>query len=138
MKFKSITVETTVIAPVEKVWETWTQPEHITKWVFASDDWEAPSAENDLRVGGVFTTVMAAKDGSAKFDFSGTYTNVVPNERIEYTMADGRTVSVVFERMGDQTKVTETFDLEDTHSEEEQRQGWQSILNNFKKYTESR
>lgn len=134
---KAITVEAVVNAPVAQVWKCWNEPQHITKWAFASDDWEAPSSTNDLRVGGTFVTVMAAKDGSAKFDFSGVYSAVKPNELIEYAMEDGRKVRVLFEAMGDKTKVIETFDMENENPEEMQRAGWQSILNNFKKYTES-
>jgi uncharacterized protein YndB with AHSA1/START domain len=135
---KKITVQSTVKAPVEKVWSTWTKPEHITKWCNASDDWHAPHAENDVREGGIFKTRMEAKDGSNGFDFGGKYNKVKENDTIEYDMSDGRHVEIKFEKLGnDQTKVTETFDMENTHPEEMQRGGWQSILDNFKKYTES-
>ncbi len=134
---QTITVETLVSAPVEKVWEFWNEPKHIMNWAFASDDWEAPYADNDVRVGGTFKTTMAAKDGSTSFDFGGIYTVVDQLERIEYTMDDGRTVSVLFQKMGDTTKVTETFEMEDENSEELQRSGWQAILENFRKYTEA-
>lgn len=134
---KSISVQTIVNAPVERVWECWNEPQHIMKWAFASDDWEAPAATNDLRVGGRFVTTMAAKDGSAKFDFEGVYTVVEPNARLEYTMSDGRKVAVVFaQESEDKTRVEETFDLEDSHTEEQQRAGWQAILENFKKHAE--
>ena len=132
-----VTVETVVNAPVNKVWETWGQPNHITKWCAASDDWHAPKAENDLRTGGVFSTRMEAKDGSFGFDFGGVYDNVKENELIEYTMGDGRKVKVIFSSLGDKTKVVETFDAETANSVEMQRAGWQAILDNFKKYTES-
>jgi len=132
-----VTVEATVNAPVEKVWKTWSEPQHITKWCAASDDWHAPKAENDLRTGGTFSTRMEAKDGSFGFDFGGIYDNVKKNELIEYTMGDGRTVQVTFSPSGDQTKIVETFDAETTNSIEMQRGGWQAILDNFKKYTES-
>lgn len=134
---KSITVEALINAPVDKVWECWIAPHHIVKWCHASDDWEAPQAENVVRVGGRFKTTMAAKDGSAKFDFTGVYTAVTPKELIEYTMDDGRKAAVQFQQTGDQTKVTETFEMEQTNSEEQQRTGWQAILDNFKKYAES-
>lgn len=134
---KSITVQSTINAPVEKVWNYWSEPAHITQWCQASDDWHAPKAENDLRTGGKFSTTMAAKDGSFSFDFGGIYDNVVAHQLIEYTMGDNRKVSVVFTAKGDQTEVTETFDMENTHSEEMQRGGWQAILDNFKKYTEA-
>lgn len=133
-----ITVETTVEAPIEEVWEYWNEPKHIMKWAFASDDWEAPAAENDLRVGGKFKTTMAAKDKSESFDFTGVYTEVIDHELIEYTMDDGRKVKVEFEETPSGVKVTETFDPENENSEEMQRAGWQSILDNFKKYTESK
>lgn len=132
-----ITVESTVNAPVEKVWEFWSKPEHITKWCAASEDWHAPKAENDLRAGGTFTTRMEAKDGSFAFDFGGIYDVVKDNEYIEYTMGDGRNVKVSFTPQGKTTKVVESFDAETTHSIEMQQGGWQAILDNFKKYTET-
>jgi len=132
-----ITVATTVNAPVEKVWETWTKPEHITQWAFASDDWHAPYADNDLRIDGTFKTTMGAKDGSFSFDFGGVYTNIIPHKLIEYTLGDGRKVSIAFESKGDTTTVTETFEAEDTNPIEMQRNGWQAIMDNYKKYTEA-
>lgn len=131
-----ITVETVVPAPISKIWSYWNEPEHVRQWAFASNDWCAPAATNDLRVGGRFTTRMEAKDGSAGFDFGGTYTAVVPNERIEYTMdgEDRRTVAVTFVPEGDGYRVVETFDAEEVNSLELQRGGWQSILENFKKH----
>lgn len=132
----SITVQTTVNAPVEKVWNSWTKPEHITQWNNASDDWHTPKASNDLRTGGKFSATMAARDGSASFDFEGVYSNVKNNQLIEYAMADGRTVTVVFEGTGSKTRITETFDAENENPIEMQRGGWQAILDNFKKYTE--
>ena len=132
-----ITVETIVNAPVEKVWKAWNEPQHITKWCAASDDWHAPKAENDLRTGGTFSTRMEAKDGSFGFDFGGVYDNVKKNELIEYTMGDGRKVYVTFSPSGDKTKVVETFDAESTNPVEMQRGGWQAILDNFKKYAET-
>jgi uncharacterized protein YndB with AHSA1/START domain len=133
----TITVENTVNAPVEKVWNYWTKPEHITKWNNASDDWHSPRAENDLRPGGKFSSRMEAKDGSMGFDFGGVYDVVAPNEYIEFTLGDGRKVKVRFAASGDTTKVTESFEAEETNSIELQRNGWQAILNNFKKYTEA-
>ena len=132
-----ITVETIVNAPVEKVWKYWSLPEHITKWCAASDDWHAPKAENDLTVGGKFTTRMEAKDGSFGFEFGGVYDVVKTNELIEYTLGDGRKVEIHFTANGNQTKVVETFDAESTNPVEMQQGGWQAILDNFKKYTES-
>lgn len=133
-----IVVQTTINAPIEKVWERFTKPEHITKWAFADESWEAPTAENDLRTGGRFITRMQAKDKSAGFDFSGTYTHVVEQKKIAYTMdGDGRKVETLFEEMPEGVHVTQTFDPETENPEDVQRAGWQSILNNFKKYAES-
>ena len=134
---QKITIETTVNAPVEKVWQYWSAPEHITKWNNASPDWHSPRSENDLRTGGKFSTRMEAKDGSMGFDFGGVYDDVRTNELIAFTMGDGRTVSVKFAGDGDQTKIVETFEAEATNPVEMQRGGWQAILDNFKKYTES-
>lgn len=131
-----IRVQTTVDAPLGTVWECWNEPEHITGWAFASDEWEAPTAENDLRVGGKFKTQMQAKDGSSGFDFEGTYTAVKEHERIEYEMPNGRLVKVEFEETPTGVKVTETFDPERENPEEVQRNGWQAILDNFKTYVE--
>ena len=133
----AITIETTINAPVEKVWKFWTLPEHITKWNSASDDWHTPKAENDLRVGGKFAARMEAKDGSFGFDFGGVYDAVKTNELIEYTLGDGRKVAVHFTPNGNETKLSETFEAENTNSIEMQRSGWQAILNNFKKYVEA-
>lgn len=131
-----ITVEATINAPVEKVWNYWTDPKHIVRWNNASDDWHTPKAENDLRVGGKFLSRMEAKDGSFGFDFSGEYTAVDKHKRIEYSLGDERKVKVIFESKGNETKVTERFDAENTHSVEMQQAGWQAILDNFKKYVE--
>ncbi len=132
-----ITVETTVDAPVEKVWECWNTPEHVMQWNNASDDWHTPSGTNDLRAGGEFVYRMEAKDKSFGFDFGGTYTKVEEHKEIAYTMGDGRKVRVQFEGDGERTHITESFDAESENSEELQRQGWQAIIDNFKKYTES-
>lgn len=133
---EKITVRAKVNAPVEKVWEFWTTPEHITKWNNASEDWHAPKAENDLRAGGKFLCRMEARDGSAGFDFGGIYDEVIENELISYKMDDGRSVSVSFEGNGEETEVVETFEAESENSIEMQHDGWQAILNNFKKYVE--
>jgi uncharacterized protein YndB with AHSA1/START domain len=131
-----ITVENTVIAPVEKVWEYWTKPEHITKWNFASDDWHSPWVKADFREGGNFSARMEAKDGSMGFDFGGVYDVIRNNEYIEYTIGDGRKVKVKFSRQGNKTRVVESFEAENTNSVEMQKGGWQAILDNFKKYAE--
>lgn len=133
----AITIETLIKAPIEKVWKYWEEPEHITRWATASDDWHAPYADNDLRKDGKFKTTMAAKDGSFSFDFEGVYTNVVPNKLIEYVMSDGRKAKVQFAANENETKITETFDPETENPLDMQRDGWQAILNNFKKYTEA-
>jgi len=132
-----ITIEAIVNAPVEKVWDAYTDPKQVTQWNHASDDWHSPRAENDLRPGGTFSYRMEAKDGSFGFDFGGTYDEVKPNELLSYALGDGRKVSNVFEKDGDATKVTVTFDAENQNPIEMQRGGWQAILNNFKKYAES-
>ena len=132
-----ITIEAIVKAPVEKTWKSWTEPEHITQWCFASDDWHCPKSENDVRDGGKFSSTMAAKDGSFSFDFGGIHDKVKKNELIESTMGDGRTMKVIFTPAGNETKVTETFEAESMNPLAMQRGGWQAILNNFKKHTES-
>ncbi|GFN32924.1 SRPBCC family protein [Paenibacillus xylaniclasticus] len=133
----TLTVETSVNAPVERVWSCWTEPQHITKWSFASEDWHAPRAENDLRAGGKFLTRMEAKDGSFGFDFSGEYDEVRTNEHIAYTLDDGRKVTIDFISQGGETKVVESFEAESENPVEMQQAGWQSFLDNFKKYCES-
>ena len=132
-----ITVENTIQAPVHKVWEYFTSPEHIKNWNNASDDWHTPSAENDLRVGGKFVYKMAAKDGSYAFDFGGVYDDVQANKLIVYKIGDGRKVSVSFNGDGNETKLVETFEPESTNPIEMQKAGWQAILDNFKKYVEA-
>jgi uncharacterized protein YndB with AHSA1/START domain len=132
-----ITIQTNVKAPVDKVWKFWNEPKHITQWAFASPDWHAPKAENDLRTGGTFSTTMAAKDGSFSFDFGGVYDQVQTNKLIEYTIGDGRKVKVVFNANGSETEVIESFEAENENPIDMQRGGWQAILDNFKKYVES-
>eukprot|EP01133_Synstelium_polycarpum_P002812 gene2812-3234_t len=133
-----ITIEATVNAPVEKVWEYWTAPAHITQWSYASEDWHTPYAENDLRTGGAFKSTMAAKDGSMSFDFGGIYDEVQQHHSIKYTLDDARKVEILFEPHENSTKITESFEAESTNPVEMQQGGWQAILNNFKKYTESK
>ena len=132
-----ITVSSTINAPVAKVWDYWTAPQHIMQWNAASPDWHTPSATNDLRTGGTFSSRMEARDGSMGFDFFGTYDDVRNHQYIEYTMGDGRKVKVTFSSNGDSTNVSESFEAEGTHSLEMQQGGWQSILDNFKRYTET-
>ncbi len=132
-----ITIQSTINAPLEKVWKFYTTPEDIMQWNNASDDWHTPKAENDLRVGGKFVSRMEAKDGSMGFDFWGIYDEVKPNELIEYTMGDGRKAKVTFTANENQTTVVVAFEPEDENSRELQQGGWQAILDNFKKFTES-
>jgi uncharacterized protein YndB with AHSA1/START domain len=132
-----ITVETTVATPVEEVWRAWTTPEDIKRWNAASDDWHTTASTVDLRVGGQFSSRMEAKDGSVGFDFAGTYTKIVPHELIECAFGD-RTMTVEFIPAGDRVTVRETFDAEETHSIEQQRAGWQAILDRFARHVEGR
>jgi len=132
-----ITVETTVAAPIEEVWRAWTSPDDIKQWNAASDDWHTTAATVDLRVGGAFSSRMEAKDGSVGFDFAGTYTKVVPYERIEFTFGD-RVAVVEFTQGNGGVVVRETFDAEETHTSEQQRQGWQAILDRFARHVEAR
>lgn len=133
-----IIVMTEINAPLEKVWESWTNPQDIVKWNFASDDWHCPKAKNDLKVGGQFISTMAAKDGSFSFDFVGTYNKIEPMSHIDYTIEDGRKVSIVFRQEGNKVIVTESFEAESLNSREMQYQGWKAIMANFKKHTEAK
>ncbi len=133
---KSVTIQSKVNAPVTKVWEYFNAPQHVTKWNAASPDWHSPKAENDLKVGGQFNYRMEAKDGSFGFDFGGVYDEVEANKRLAYTMGDGRKVSVDFNEENGATNIVEVFEAEDQNPVEMQQQGWQAILDNFKKYTE--
>ncbi|HEY9049083.1 MAG TPA: SRPBCC family protein [Ohtaekwangia sp.] len=137
MNTVKISVQATIAADTKKVWDYYTNPAHITRWNFASDDWQCPRAENDLRVGGKYSARMEAKDGSWGFDFEAIYSEVIDQKKFTYAMADGRQATVYFEAVGNQTQVTVTFDAEGENSEEMQRAGWQAILNNFKKYAEA-
>lgn len=133
----TVTISTTVDAPVDKAWEVWTKPEFIVQWNFASDDWCCPSAVNDLRANGKFSWRMEAKDGSFGFDYCGDYVDVVENERIRILLEDGRKVEVLFSERDGQTTVTEAFEAEDVNSAEMQKTGWQAILQNYKKCVET-
>lgn len=137
MSTQRIIVETTVAAPVDQVWRTYTTPEDIKRWNTASDDWHTTTAAVDLRVGGAFSSRMEAKDGSVGFDFAGTYTKIVEYKLIEYSFGD-RAAQVEFTTGDKGVTVCVTFDSEATHSIEQQRQGWQAILNNFCRYVEAK
>jgi uncharacterized protein YndB with AHSA1/START domain len=132
-----INVDVTISAPIEQVWQAYTTPADIKQWNAASDDWHTTASTVDLRVGGHFSSRMEAKDGSMGFDFAGTYTKIVENQLIEYSFGD-REAQVEFANSPAGVTVRVTFDSEPTHSIEQQRQGWQSILNNFKKHVETR
>lgn len=132
-----ITVTTVVHAPLAEVWRTYTTPDDIKVWNAASSDWHTTQAEVDLRVGGKFCSRMEAKDGSFGFDFAGEYTKLIPQQLIEYIF-DERNVSVNFTESSDGILVKVSFDPESIHSEEQQREGWQAILNNFAKYVSER
>ncbi len=131
-----IVVSVHVDAPLEKVWEHFTEPEHIMQWNQASDDWHCPKAENDLRVGGAFVSRMEAKDGSDGFDFTGVYTDIIPLDRIAYVMEDGRAVVTVFLEEEGGTTVTTAFDPETENPRELQEAGWRAILESFKRHVE--
>jgi uncharacterized protein YndB with AHSA1/START domain len=137
MTKQHITITSVIAAPAERIWQYWTDPNHITHWNFASDDWCCPNAENDVKVGGRYKTRMEAKDGSIGFDFEAIYDKVSPPSLLVYTISDGRTVTTNFESQADSTKVTMTFEAEAENAIDMQRDGWQAILNNFKLYTES-
>jgi uncharacterized protein YndB with AHSA1/START domain len=135
-KITKITVETTINASLEKIWEAWTTPSDIIQWNNASEDWHTTKAENDLKNGGSFLSRMEAKDGSAGFDFRGVYSNVEKYKAIEYTIEDGRKTKIVFLYENNRTTVTETFEAENENPIDLQKAGWQAILDNFKKYVE--
>lgn len=132
-----ITVETNVAAPIDAVWRAYTTPEDIKQWNAASDDWHTTAASVDLREGGAFSSRMEAKDGSMGFDFAGTYTKIVKHKLIEYSFGD-RTAQVEFDETAQGVRVRVRFDSEGTHSIEQQRAGWQAILDNFRRHVEGR
>ena len=134
---EKITVETRVAAPLEAVWSAWTTPADIVAWNAASDDWHTTRADVDLREGGVFSSRMEARDGSMGFDFTGTYTRIVEFRRIECAFGD-RTLVVEFEPGAKGVLVRETFDAETTHPLEQQRSGWQAILERFRRHVEAK
>jgi uncharacterized protein YndB with AHSA1/START domain len=137
MSAAKISVETRVSAPIQEVWHAWNTPDDIKQWNAASDDWHTTKSAVDLRVGGAFSSRMEARDGSMGFDFAGTYTKVVEHKLIESSFGDRVLLVEFIPGPGDVT-VRETFDAESTHTVEQQRQGWQAILNNFKRHVESK
>lgn len=135
---EKVTLKSTILRPADKVWEYFTQPEHITKWNFATEDWTCPNAESDLREGGRFNYRMEAKDGSFGFDYTGTFNEVVPNQKLSYTLDDGRKVEVLFNAVDNSTtEIVESFEPEKINPVEMQREGWNNILHNFEKYAEN-
>lgn len=136
MEATKITIHATISARIQKVWEYYTQPEHITKWNFASPDWHCPSASNDMRIGGKYTARMETKDGSFGFEFEATYSEITENQKFVYIMPDEREVSVSMNEDNHVTNITVCFDAETENPIELQREGWQAILNNFKNYVE--
>lgn len=132
-----ITVETLIDAKLNRVWDTWNTPQDIQRWNNANDDWHTPRSTVDLREGGKFLSRMEAKDGSMGFDFEGTYTRIIPGKLIEYRMSDGREVNVEFMEAPGGVLVRESFDAETEHEADFQRQGWQAILDNFRRYVET-
>lgn len=133
----TITVNALIPASLRKVWNCYTQPKHIMKWNNASPDWHTPKAENDLKVDGKFNFRMESIDGKQGFDFSGKYTKVKELSMIQYVMDDGRRVTITFSERDRQTNIMIIFDPENLNSLEMQKDGWQAILDNFKKYVES-
>lgn len=137
MQFNKLKIESLVASDLETVWQAWTQPEHIIKWNFASDDWCCPRAVNELRVGGKYNARMEAKDGSFGFDFEAIYEELSFGKKISLKMADGRVATTEFSEMNGRTKIATVFDAEKENPQEMQKEGWQAILDNFKKYVES-
>jgi uncharacterized protein YndB with AHSA1/START domain len=133
-----IMVSSIVNAPINKIWQYWNQPVHVVEWNFASDDWYCPKADNHLIIKGEFHYTVASKDDSVSFDFWGTYTKIEFEKLIEILLGDGRAMTVCFEELSEGTKVTESFEPESENSLSLQKMGWQSILDNFKKYAESK
>jgi len=136
MNFTKITITATIAADRNKVWDYYTLPEHITKWNFASDEWHCPKATNDLILGGKYYARMEAKQGDMGFDFEAFYIDIIGNKKLSYRMSDGREVNILFKDLNPSTEIEITFDAESLNSLELQKNGWQAILNNFKKYVE--
>lgn len=136
METTKVTVQTTINADKNKVWNYYNNPEHIIKWNFADPSWHCPKAENNMKVGGIYKARMEAKDGSFGFDFEAIYSNIIDGEQFTYALS-GRTVNVTFKPVLNQTELVITFDAENENPIEMQKAGWQAILNNFKNYTET-
>lgn len=133
-----IKIEITILKPIQKVWDFFTEPDHITQWNFASDEWTCSSAQNDLQVGGVFNYRMEMKDEDFGFDYKGSYDEIIPLQKIKYHLDDGRKVEVLFEKVDENTTlVTQAFEPDPQQPELMQREGWYSILDNFHKHVEN-
>lgn len=132
-----IQISTTILAPIDKVWNAWHSAPGVKEWAFASDDWAAEGIENDVQVGGTFKARNFAKDGSMEFIMTYTYDEIEDKKRLAYTMSDGRKVRVEFSGYEGGTKLSQVFDPESENSEEMQRAGWQAYLDNFKRYVEA-
>lgn len=137
MNENAIKISAIIQADIKHVWESWNNPDSVKQWNTAMPSWHCPKAENDFTIGGKFSYTMAAKDGSFSFDFEGEYTNIIPHQQIAYTMADGRKVEIYFKSVPEGVEINERFEPENMNSLEMQKEGWQSILNNFKKYVEN-
>jgi uncharacterized protein YndB with AHSA1/START domain len=136
MSLPKITVQTTINISLSEAWNCWTNPELITNWNFASDDWHCPKASNDLIEDGKFSYTMASKDGSMSFDFDGKFSLIDEPNRIHYLLDDNRKVEISFKQEDDHVILTEVFEAETENSLELQQAGWQAILDNFKKFAE--
>ena len=132
----SITVTATIKANAKKVWDYYTNPEHIVKWNFPAPSWHCPKATNDMKVGGKYFARMEAKDGSFGFDFEAIYEEIKTGESFSYSFGD-RKATVEFKNLENQTEITIVFDPENENPIEMQKEGWQAILNSFKNYTET-
>jgi uncharacterized protein YndB with AHSA1/START domain len=136
MNNSKIIVQATINADAKKVWDYYTKPIHIINWNFADPSWHCPSASNDMRIGGTYKARMEAKDGSFGFDFEAIYTQITEGENFSYEFG-GRMATIEFYELGEKTELVVSFDPEEENSIELQKGGWQSILNNFKNYTEN-
>lgn len=137
MTFTKIAIEAVIDADIQKVWNYYNSTEHITKWNYASDDWHCPKVENDMKIGGIYFARMEAKDGSFGFDFKAIYDEIIPMAKVAYTLEDERKVITAFEKQDHKTRVITVFDAEKINPTDMQKAGWQAILNNFKRYSET-
>lgn len=137
MKMKSKTVTTNIESGMEKVWEHYTLPEHIINWNFPNSDWHCKNVENLLKVDGSFSYRMEEKDGDNGFEYSGTYTEIVPKSKIEFNLKDGRKVTLLFEELEDSVSLTRTFEVGSSSELEDEQIDWQAVLDNFRGYVMS-